>query len=57
MEIAAALLAGAATFFAGFCLGAFPPNKPKLCEKGNVLAQKQEKFFENFLSYNGEIQP
>ncbi len=57
MEIAAALLAGAAAFFAGFCLGAFPPNKPKLCEKGNVLAQKQEKFFENFLSYNGEIQP
>ncbi len=57
MEIAAALLAGAAVFFAGFCLGAFPPIKPRLTKAVNTVTASGNKYFENFLNYDGEIQP
>ena len=57
MEIAAALLAGGVTFFAGFCLGLFPPVKPRMQRKAALFSAQQDKFFENFLNYNGEITP
>ncbi|MBR4909919.1 MAG: hypothetical protein IKZ47_01180 [Clostridia bacterium] len=56
MEIAAALLAGAAAFFAGFCLGALPPAGPKR-EAARIITAKKDRIFENFLSYNGDVQP
>ena len=56
MEIAAALLAGGATFFAGFCLGLFPPIKPHIV-KNAVFSAEQNKLFRNFLNYDGDIQP
>ncbi|MBR4761044.1 MAG: hypothetical protein IK086_00215 [Clostridia bacterium] len=57
METAAALLAGAAAFFAGFCLGALPPAKARAIKLTRPASTRQDKFFENFLNYNGEIQP
>ena len=57
METAAALLAGAAAFFAGFCLGALPPAKARAIKLTRPASTQQDKFFENFLNYNGEIQP
>ena len=57
MEIAAALLAGGITFFAGFCLGLYPPIKPKAVNRKNLFFQSKDRFFENFLNYNGEVQP
>ncbi len=53
MEIAATLLAGGAVFFAGFCLGFFPPIKPKMQRKAAAFSAQQNKFLENFLNYNG----
>ena len=57
MQIAAALLAGGFVFFAGFCLGLYPPVKPKSLAKNITYSAEQNKFFENFLNYDGEIQP
>ena len=57
MEIAAALLAGGITFFAGFCLGLYPPIKPKAVKVRSLFSQEKDKYFENFLNYNGEVQP
>ena len=57
MEIAAALLAGGVTFFAGFLLGLYPPAQHKAAKSANLFSAQQNKYFENFLSYNGDIQP
>lgn len=57
MEIAAALLAGGVTFFAGFLLGLYPPAKHRAEKGGRLFSAQENKFFENFLSYNGDIQP
>lgn len=57
MEIAAALLAGGVTFFAGFMVGLFPPYGRKPKNGCAHLQSEQNKFFENFLSYDGDIQP
>lgn len=57
MQIAAALLAGGVTFFAGFCLGLYPPVKHKPAKINPTLTAGQNKFFEKFLNYNGEIMP
>lgn len=57
MEIAAAILAGGATFFAGFCLGLFPPIKQKSAVRSDAFSVEQNKLYQNFLNYNGEIQP
>ena len=57
MEIAAALLAGGVTFFAGFMVGLFPPANRKARTGVARLEREQNKFFENFLSYDGDIQP
>ena len=57
MEIAAALLAGGVTFFAGFLLGLYPPAGHKAAKKANLFSAQENKLFENFLSYNGDIQP
>ena len=57
METAAAMLAGAAAFFAGFCLGAFPPAKGRATKNIRPAPAEQNRFFENFLNYNGDIQP
>lgn len=57
MEIAAALLAGGAVFFAGFCLGLFPPAKTRMQSKTAFCSARQDKFFQNFLNYDGEIKP
>ena len=57
MQIAAALLAGGFVFFAGFCLGPYTPAKTKLAI-GKVRNQAEKNnFFENFLSYDGQVQP
>lgn len=57
MQIAAAVLAGGFVFFAGFCLGLYPPAKTKLAI-GRVRSQaEKDNFFENFLSYDGQVQP
>ncbi|MBR5922866.1 MAG: hypothetical protein IKZ59_03620 [Clostridia bacterium] len=57
MEIAAALLAGGVTFFAGFMVGLYPPSKHKAIKRLTEIKSEQNKFFENFLSYSGDIQP
>lgn len=57
MQIAAALLAGGATFFAGFCLGLYPPTRRKPAKINSALCAKQNRFFEKFLNYNGEFMP
>ena len=56
MHIAAAMLAGGATFFAGFILGLYPPVKPKPV-KIRATTAEQDSFFEKFLNYNGEMTP
>ena len=57
MQIAAALLAGGFVFFAGFCLGFYPPQKPKSAKAKPVFSAEQNKFFEKFLNYKGEMTP
>ncbi|MBO4693863.1 MAG: hypothetical protein J5659_05695 [Clostridia bacterium] len=57
MTIAAALLAGGAVFFAGFCLGCFPPVRPSALKRRSSFSAQQNKLLENFLNYNGEIMP
>ncbi len=57
MEIAAALLAGAAAFFAGFCLGCLPPSKSFAVKKPTLFSTSKDEFFEDFLNYDGEIKP
>lgn len=57
MQIAAALLAGGVTFFAGFCLGLYPPSRRKPVKIRPTPTAGQNRFFENFLNYNGEIMP
>lgn len=57
MQIAAALLAGGFVFFAGFCLGFYPPQKPKSVKSKPVFSAEQNKFFEKFLNYKGEMTP
>lgn len=57
MQIAAALLAGGVTFFAGFCLGLYPPSRRKPVKSRPTPTAGQNRFFENFLNYNGEIMP
>lgn len=57
MEIAAALLAGGATFFAGFCIGLLPPTRPFAAKTKATLSAGQDKFFEKFLNYDGELKP
>lgn len=57
MQFAAAVLAGGVTFFAGFCLGLYPPFKPKAAKVRTTLFPEQNKFFEKFLNYSGEIMP
>ena len=57
MQIAAALLAGGAVFFAGFCLGFFLPVRPKPAASTAAMTSEQSRFFQNFLNYNGDIQP
>lgn len=57
MQIAAALLAGGFVFFAGFCLGLYPPDRHKNFAKAQGYTAQKDKIFENFLSYNGDIQP
>lgn len=57
MEIAAALLAGGITFFAGFCFGLYPPVKPKASKNVSVCSSSPDRYFENFLNYNGDVQP
>ena len=56
MQIAAALLAGGATFFAGFILGLYPPVRPKSA-KVRAKSAERDSFFEKFLNYNGEAMP
>ena len=46
MEIAAALLAGGVTFFAGFMVGLFPPANRKARTGVARLEREQNKFFE-----------
>lgn len=57
MEIAAAVLAGGVTFFAGLFVGLFPPPPSKAARSKARLYPEQNKAFENFLKYDGEIQP
>lgn len=57
MQIAAALLAGGVTFFAGFCLGLYPPTRRKPAKTNSALCAEQNRFFEKFLNYNGEVTP
>ena len=57
MQIAAALLAGGAVFFAGFILGLYPPVRPKPIRNGHAVTSEQNSFFEKFLNYNGELMP
>ena len=57
MKIAAALLAGGVTFFAGFMVGLFPPAGHKAKSAFTQIRSEQDKFFENFLNYDGDIQP
>jgi len=57
MQIAAALLAGGAVFFAGFILGLYPPVKPKPIRSSRAARSEQDSFFEKFLNYNGELMP
>ena len=56
MNIAAALLAGGAVFFAGFILGLYPPVSRKP-ERYRTATSEQNSFFEKFLNYNGEMMP
>ena len=49
MKIAAALLAGGVTFFAGFMVGLFPPAGHKAKSAFTQIRSEQDKFFENFL--------
>ena len=57
MNLAAALLAGGAVFFAGFILGLYPPGGPKPAKKPVAVSREQNSFFEKFLNYNGEMMP
>ncbi|MBO4433684.1 MAG: hypothetical protein J5852_09150 [Clostridia bacterium] len=56
MQIAAALLAGGAVFFAGFILGLYPPARPRPA-KVRAANTERDSFFEKFLNYNGEMMP
>ena len=56
MQVAAALLAGGAVFFAGFILGLYPPTKYKPV-KARATTAERDSFFEKFLNYNGEMMP
>lgn len=57
MQIAAALLAGGVTFFAGFCLGLYPPSKRKPERNRPTPTAGQNRFLEKFLNYDGEVMP